>query len=166
LQFSYIHLQQTATGLKIMDKGKRSFEQHIQDSGIIIKVHHADNGVFQANEWVATYRGGQEQTTTFATVGADHLNGITEQQTGKLHGTAQSMLINANHRWKGSMAVTLWLYALRMANDTMIEVYLVSKIRTTKSQNKSSVMQESTLMPSTGNHSVVLYILDSSLQNR
>jgi len=99
-------------------EGKIAFERFCQEHGITIQHYHADNGIFTSNTWRQLCLQ-QGQGLTFAGVAAHHQNGVAERQTRELQEMTCTMFIHAHHRWPSTITPNLWLYALRMVNDTI-----------------------------------------------
>eukprot|EP00978_Attheya_sp_CCMP212_P038549 scaffold192055_cov31-Attheya_sp.AAC.2 len=50
-RLSYVYLQKMASAAAETLEGKRAFERYAESCGVSIEAYHADNGVFQANDW-------------------------------------------------------------------------------------------------------------------
>jgi len=99
-------------------EGKITFKRFCQEHGITVQHNHVDNGSFTSITWRQLCQQ-QGQGLTFAGVAAHHQNGIAERQIRELQEMTHTMLIHAHHRWPSAITLNLWLYALRMANDTI-----------------------------------------------
>jgi hypothetical protein len=145
-RLSYVYLQKTATAEETL-LGKEAFELHARERGVTILAYHADNGIFKAHKWVMACRG-KGQSLTFAGVNAHHQNGIAERRIRILQELARTMLVHGNKRWPKAVTNNSWPYALRMANDVLIETPLM--------QNKEKLSphqtQERNLVQNTGSH--------------
>ena len=73
-----------------------------------VLTYHADNGVFEAWEWVHDCDNLQ-QLITFVGVGTHHANGA-ECRIQQLQGMTWAMLIHANKQWPNAITANLWLY--------------------------------------------------------
>ena len=162
-RLSYVYLQKTATAEETL-QGKEAFELYARERGVTIQAYHADNGIFKAYKWVMACRG-KGQSLTFAGVNAHHQNGIAERRIRILQELARTMLIHGNKRWPKAVTNNLWPYALRMANDVLIETPLM--------QNKEKLsphqLFSSTRTQPNPKHwkpfGCPVYVLDSSIQN-
>jgi hypothetical protein len=65
------------------------------------------------------HRQKQSQGMTFAAVGAHHTNGLAERRIKEVQSMTRASLIFANHRWKDTVTVNWWPYAMRMANESI-----------------------------------------------
>lgn len=101
-------------------EGKEGFEQYALGYGVIVQAYHADNGIFKSNKWVTRCQR-DRPTLTFAAVNAHHMNGFAERHIREIQDFARTMLIHAQHRWKGTVGATLWPYAAQMTNDILYD---------------------------------------------
>jgi hypothetical protein len=122
-RLSYVYLQKTAMAEETL-LGKEAFELCARERGVTIQACHADNGIFKAHKWVMACRG-KGPSLTFAGVNAHHQNGIAERRIRILQELARTMLVHGNKRWPKAVTNNLWPYALRMANDVLIETPLM-----------------------------------------
>jgi hypothetical protein len=98
-------------------QGKEAFERLAKSHGIHIKHYHADNGRFKDNAFTRAVEP-NNQTISFAGVGAHHQNGIAEKRIGDLQRKATTLLLHAQRRWPDAISTYLWPYALKAANDS------------------------------------------------
>jgi len=99
-------------------ESKIAFKKFCQEHGITVQHYHADNGIFTSHTWRQSCLQ-QGQGLTFARVTVHHQNGIAERWIKDLQEMVCTMLIHAYHRWPSTITQNLWLYSLRMANDTI-----------------------------------------------
>lgn len=111
----YVHLQRSASAEETLE-GKAAYEMYAQIRGVEVRAYHADNGIFKARKWVEDCQQ-NDQSLTFAGVGAHHSNGKAERRIRELQELAQTQLLHASKRWPNAISAHLWPYALRHAND-------------------------------------------------
>ena len=113
--YSYVWIQRT-TSVEDTLKGKHAFERFANHNGISIRHYHADNGIFRAKDWVQDCHT-QQQTLSYAAVGAHHQNGVAERRIRVLQDMTRTQLLHAQSKWPSAINAFLWPYALRIAND-------------------------------------------------
>eukprot|EP00977_Amphora_coffeiformis_P029403 scaffold40460_cov550-Amphora_coffeaeformis.AAC.1 len=118
--FSYVHFQKSDSAVETVE-AKEAFERRASQDGVSIKHYHADNGVFASKLW-KLHCSTKQQGLTFAGVGAHFQNGKAENKIRQLQSQARSMLIHAARRWPQAVTANLWPYAIRMANESTLEV--------------------------------------------
>ena len=114
-RLGYVYLQHS-TGDEETLKAKNAFEAYSRSHGVIVKHYHADNGIFAANKWLAHVES-NKQSITFCGVGAHFQNGVTEKRIRDLQESACAMMLHAANKWPIAHSISLWPYALRLAND-------------------------------------------------
>ena len=114
---SFVYLQRTLTSAETLES-KRAFERYSNQRGIDIKHYHADNGRF-ADNLFRNDVGSKGQTISYCGVNAHWQNGIAEKKIRDLTEQARTVLLFAQNRWPEAVAVNLWPYALRSANDSI-----------------------------------------------
>ena len=87
--------------------GKACFEREAPLSGVKIKSHHTDNGVFTAQSFMDEIRT-QEQSITFSGMGAHHQNGVAERAIGTTFMQARTQLLHSQLRWTEQAPISLW----------------------------------------------------------
>jgi hypothetical protein len=83
---------------------------------VAIKHYHANNGIFATNKWLANVEAAK-QSITFCGVGAHFQNGVAEKRICDLQESVQTMMLQAANKWPTAHSISLWPYALRLAND-------------------------------------------------
>jgi transposase InsO family protein len=91
--FTYIHHHTSMTSEETV-QGKEAFERLAKSHGIHIKYYHADNGRLKDNAFMRAVEQ-NNQTISFAGVGAHHQNGIAEKRIGDLQRKATTLLLHA-----------------------------------------------------------------------
>ena len=56
---SYVYIHKANIEIDTLE-AKAVFQQHILDTGVIIKAYHADNSIFKAHEWQQACRNGKQ----------------------------------------------------------------------------------------------------------
>jgi hypothetical protein len=118
--YSYAYFQKSDSAEETLE-AKEAFERKCADMGVPIRHYHADNGVFASKAWRAHYDI-KRQGLTFAGVGAHFQNEKAENKIRLLQSQARTRLIHASKRWPGAATANLWPYALRIANESSIEI--------------------------------------------
>ena len=118
--FSFVHLQKGTTAEETVE-GKELFERTAASMGHKIQHYHADNGIFASKVWRA-HCISKHQGLSFAGVGAHHQNGVAENKIRLLQSQARTMLIHSAKRWPAAVTANLWPYAIRMANQSSLEM--------------------------------------------
>jgi hypothetical protein len=113
-RLSYVYLQHS-TGDEERLKAKNAFKAYARANGVTIKHYHADNGIFAANKWLANVKAAK-QSITFCGVGALQ-NGVAEKRIRDLQESARTMMLQAANKWPTAHLISLWPYALCLAND-------------------------------------------------
>ena len=93
-------------------EAKRAFEHFARSHGVHIKHYHADNGIFNSQEFMASVES-SHQTISFCGVGAHHQSGVAEHQIRELTELARTQLLHAIHNKPKAVNESLWPYALR-----------------------------------------------------
>ncbi len=111
--FLYTHLQ---VSLRAEDTivGKHLFERTAALDGVTIKKYHGDNGIFNAQEFVAELRA-KEQEVSYSGVGAQHQNGKAERSIRTVFNLARAMLIHSALHWPEAHDLSLWPFAVEYA---------------------------------------------------
>jgi hypothetical protein len=118
--YSYVHFHKSTSAEEAIE-AKETFERKAAECGVHIQHYHADNGVFASQPW-RSHCITNRQGLTFAAVGAHHQNGKAEAKIRYLQSQARAMLIHAHHRWPSAVTANLWPYAVRMANESSLEL--------------------------------------------
>jgi Reverse transcriptase (RNA-dependent DNA polymerase) len=118
--YSYVHFHKSSSAEEALE-AKETFERKASEFGVKIRHYHADNGVFATHLW-RSHCIARGQGLTFAAAGAHHQNGKAEAKIRHLQSQARTMLIHAQHRWPQAVTANLWPYAIRMANETSLEL--------------------------------------------
>ena len=116
-RLSFIYLQ-TSTSSEETLQAKRAFEIYARSFGVYIKHYHADNGRFADNAWLRDIQA-KGQGISYCGVSAHHQNGIAEKRIRDLSEQARTMMLQSSSKWKRAHSVSLWPYAIRMANDVI-----------------------------------------------
>lgn len=162
--YGYIHFQKSSDVTKTL-QNKQAFELHSKQHGVTIEAYHADNGVFRANEWVHDCQK-KHQQLTFAAVNGHHQNGKAERRIRLLQELTRTQLIHLSHKWRNIHAVSLWPYAMRIAN--------ISLNHTPNMQHKHKASAAQLFANTTVNHNpnhhkpfgCPTYVLEQPLQNK
>jgi len=117
-RLSFVHLQQTTNGEETL-QAKHAFENYAKTHGVSIQQYHCDNGRFADKLFITDVRM-QRQTITFCGVNAHFQNGIAERKIRELQEMTRTSLLHATARWPRAINTHLWPYALRTANDVII----------------------------------------------
>ena len=118
--YSYVHFQKSDSATETVE-AKEAFERQAAEDGVKILHYHADNGVFASKLW-KLHCSTKRQGLTFAGVGAHFQNGKAENKIRQLQSQARTMLIHAAKRWPRAVTANLWPYAVRMANESSLEI--------------------------------------------
>ena len=96
-------------------QSKKEFEENCRDHGVIIGSYHSDNGsCFTSAEYtrhLETFR----QTTTFASVGGHHHNGVAERAIRTITSMARTMMLHQGIHWPEMADPQLWPMAVKHA---------------------------------------------------
>ena len=111
--YVYIHLQVQINTIEAL-QAKMSFERHLFDYGIIAQAYHADNGIFNAKEYVKEIEDNFQQIQ-YSGVGAHHQNGCAERAIGTMFSIARTMMIHAKLRWPDVIDTNIWPMAILYA---------------------------------------------------
>ena len=117
-RLSYVHLQQTTNGEETL-QAKHAFENYAKTHGVSIRHYHCDNGRFADKLFIDDVRA-QRQHITFCGVNAHFQNGIAERKIRELQELTRTSLLHATARWPRAINTHLWPYALRTANDVIV----------------------------------------------
>ena len=161
-RLGFVYLQHS-TGDEETIRAKNAFEAYSRSHGVIVRHYHADNGIFAANKWLA-HTEASKQSITFCGVGAHFQNGVAEKRIRDLQETARTMMLHATNKWPVSQSISLWPYALRLAN----QVNNSTPIRDTQQQSPIEIFSRSRVRPKlTEFHQFgsPIYILRGPLQN-
>ena len=109
---------QTSTNAQQTLKAKHAFKAFAKSCGIWIEHHHANDGHFAENVFLAD-TAKQGQSMSFCGVNAHWQNGAAEKRICDLQEAAQTMMLHAKHRWPKAIATNLWPHAARLANDAL-----------------------------------------------
>ena len=159
--FSYIHLQNSTSGIDIV-AAKSAFEAYSLQYGVHIKHYHADNGRFADKDFLTAIHA-DKQTISFCAVNAHFQNGIAEKRNRELQEQAQTALLHSINKWYQVSSIHLWPYALHYCND--LRNHLPSK---TSKISPIELYTDTAVLPKLNNfHSFgcPVFILDSAVQN-
>ena len=111
--------------------------------GFEVEEHHAGNGIFRENKWVAECAR-QGQRIMFIGVNAHHTNCKSERMVRSLSELSRLMMINAKKRRPSTISGNLCPYVFKMATEALNEIpSLQDSINRTPVQKKS----ESKIIP-------------------
>ena len=115
----YIHVEHQLglSGVEAL-RAKQNFEHLALQQGVVVQEYHADNGVFQAKDYVNELQS-KHQTINYCGVGAHHQNGIAERSILTVSNMARALLLHASMRWKDGIDSSLW----PMAVDYAVYIY-------------------------------------------
>jgi hypothetical protein len=116
--YSYVHLQESTTSASTME-AKIAFELLAASYGVKILHCRGENGRFADNMWRQDVIQ-KSQRLSFCGVGTHHQNGCAEKRIRDLQDQARTSIIHANRRWPEAIDARLWPYALRAANEAII----------------------------------------------
>jgi hypothetical protein len=111
----YIYLQHS-TGDDETIQAKKTFKAYARSHDVIIRHYHANNGIFAANKWLVHVEN-KDQSITFCGVGAHFQNGVAEKRIQDLQENARTMMLHGANKWPTAQSISLWPYALRLANQ-------------------------------------------------
>ena len=111
--FVYVEHQLGFSGSETI-RAKQNFEQRALDYGVLIDSYLADNGVFQANKFVAEIRE-RNQKINYCGVNAHHKNAVAERSIRSISECARALLLHASLRWKSGIDSSLWPMAVHYA---------------------------------------------------
>jgi hypothetical protein len=116
-RLSYVYLQHRIGGKETL-KAKNAFnlKAYAKDNGIAIKHYHANNGTFAANKWLI-YVEAAKQSITFCGVVVHFQNGVAKKRICDLQESTQTMMPQAANKWQTAHSISLWPYALCLANN-------------------------------------------------
>jgi hypothetical protein len=86
---------------------------------VSIRHYLCDNGRFADKLFIDDVRS-QRQHITFCGVNAHFQNGIAERKIRELQELTRTSLLHATARWPCAINTHLWPYALRIANDVIV----------------------------------------------
>ncbi len=95
---------------------KHGYEHFLNLLGIQSKAYHANNGCF-ADQGFRDDCLQNNQVITFCGVKSHHQNGIAEKKNKDLMLCAQTMLLHAKRMLPVYISTSLWLFALKCAED-------------------------------------------------
>ena len=96
-------------------KVKLTFEREAQSQGVVIKGYHADNGIFNASEFMEDLSKNHQQIR-FSGAGESHQNGSAEHAINTVVTMAKTMLTNAALRCpEDTLSTDLWLMVMDYA---------------------------------------------------
>ena len=75
-------------------KAKLTFEREYQSQGVVIKLYHTDNGIFNSSEFMEEVLK-KQQKIRFSEAGASHQNGAAERVIKTVVIMARTILMNA-----------------------------------------------------------------------
>jgi hypothetical protein len=113
-RLSYVHLQESLTSKETVE-AKHAFKAFSRSFGIKIRHYHADNGRFADNAFLKDVAI-SGQTISFCGVNAHFQNGIAEKMIRDLQESTRKQLLHAKARWPRAVELSLWPYALHLAN--------------------------------------------------
>jgi hypothetical protein len=157
---SYVQLQ-ISTSAEDTLLAKLKFEQYALSHGVKILHYHADNGRFAENAF-KEHCTMHNQKQTFCGVNAHFQNGIAERQIRTLQDHARTMLMYATKRWPEAIDIALWPYALKHANDILINLPTSESSKSPLEQFAKSPMKVDVRQWHT--FGCPAYILNNSLQ--
>lgn len=94
---------------------KRVFEQKMLSLGVTVLNHHADSGVFTAQEFQEELAQ-LTQNITHSGVRSHHQNAMAERMIGVTVSMNRTMMLHAKLRWSKQVGTKLWLVALKHPN--------------------------------------------------
>ena len=106
--FNYCQYSTTATETI---QSKHKLEHLARDEGFRVKAYHYDNGIFALAEFKADCKM-HEQKIDFSGVGAQHQNGIAEQNIKTIATWARANLLHTAYHWPTHASVRLWPMAI------------------------------------------------------
>ena len=113
--YSFVYLQQRITSEETV-QAKHAFERVAEQRGVKISHYHADIGRFADNAFIADCNA-QRQSLSYCGVNAHFQNGIAESRIRDLQEQTRTSMLYAMNKWKKTVLICLWPYAMRHAND-------------------------------------------------
>ena len=113
---AYIYLQES-TGVLETLAAKQAFELFADGHQVRIFQYHGDNDRFADNDFRDSCNK-SGQLLSICGVNAHFQNGIAESKIRDLQDCARTMIVYAKHCWPDAITSNLWLYALRLANES------------------------------------------------
>ena len=107
-KLGYIYVQQSTDAAATI-QAKQAFEAYARALGIEIKHYHAENSIFNSQEFLANIEQSQ-QTISFYGVGAHHQSGVAEHRVRELTEMACTQLLHVMHNNPKAINVYLWPY--------------------------------------------------------
>ena len=160
-KLGYVYVQQSTNAASTI-QAKKVFEAYARALDIEIKHYHADNGVFNSQEFLANVKQSQ-QTISFCGVGAHHQSGVADHRVRELTEMACTQLLHAMHNNPKAVNVHLWPYALCHAS------YLFNYFpRHGKTKSPLKIFSSSCVHPNLQHlhpFGCPVYVLASQLQN-
>jgi hypothetical protein len=92
-------------------QAKRLFEKDASQYGITVKHYHADNGIFDTQQFLEEIDK-HHQTIEFCGVGAHHQNGIAERAIRTVTEWARAMILHAALHWPELASLEVWPFAM------------------------------------------------------
>ena len=161
-KLGYVHVHKT-TNAEDAIEAKRAFEHFVRSHGVHIKHYHADNGIFNSQEFMASVES-SHQSISFCGVGAHHQSGVAEHRIRELTELARTQLLHAIHNNPKAVNKSLWPYALRHTS------YLYNQFpRTGKTASPLELFTSSQVRPNLKQlhpFGCPVYFLQAPLQNR
>ena len=93
---------------------KNNLEKPAREEGFTIKSFHSDNGVFASKEFTDDCKR-QDQKIDFSGVGAQHQNGVAEQNIKTVASWAQANMLHSAYHWPEHVYLKLWPMAINYA---------------------------------------------------
>ena len=109
-KLGYVHVHKM-TNAEDAIKAKRAFEHYARSHSVHIKHYHADNGIFNSQEFMASVES-SHQSISFCGVGAYHQSGVAEHRIREVTELVRTQLLHAIHNNPKAVNKSLWPYAL------------------------------------------------------
>ena len=119
---SFTYLQYSTGGIEII-AAKQSYENFAGSFGVMVKVYHANNGIF-AEKGFRDEVDAPNQIITYCAVGDHRQNGLVEYHIGALTRGSRCILLHAKRRWLTVITTLLWRLTWRYYDRRINDLHI------------------------------------------